>query len=156
MNFRTLVPFLLIAAASASALAQEISPKELTHEFIVAFPGARKDKIYEKVLRWLENNLRSPRPVIETDDAEKGFIAGNGTMEMRATGDSADVRVGFAINADVRDGKARFRFLNCEYYSVTDEAWQSMPQDTTWHRPAQKKFSALVEKLTEYINRHTE
>jgi hypothetical protein len=153
MSLRNLIPLFVMLVMTTAGLAQEISPKELTHEFIVAFPGMRKDKIQEKVMRWLENNLRSRKPVIESEDAEKGFVAGNGTVEMRASGDSVDVRVGFTINADVRDGKARFRFLNCEYFSVPDEEWQSMPEDTTWHRPAQKKFSAVVEKLTEYIRR---
>ncbi len=145
------VPVVLLFCITGPMLAQDIPQKLLTHEFIVPFPGLRKDKIFERVVRWLENNLRSPKPVIDKEDAESGTILGNGTSEMRAEGDSVDVHLAFTIATDVRDGKARFRFLDLEVTSGPDAAWETMPADTVWHRPAQKKFGAVVERLTEYV-----
>ena len=150
------LPMLLLVCTIGSMIPQDIPLKEMTHEFIVPFPGVRKEKIFERVVKWLENNLRSPRPVIEKEDEEAGTIAGNGVTELRAEGDSADVRLAFIITSDVRDGKARFRFINLEIFAGPENGWETMPQDTTWHRPAQKKFSAIVTKLTEYVNRHLE
>jgi hypothetical protein len=147
---------LLLLFATGPMLAQDIPLKELTHEFIVPFPGLRKDKIFERVMRWMENNLRSPKPVIDKEDAEAGSIVGNGTAEMRADGDSVDVRLAYTITTDVRDGKARFRFIDLEVTLAPDAGWEAMPADTLWHRPAQKKFNAVVERLTEYVKGRTE
>jgi len=150
------VPVILLLCTIGPVLAQDVPPKELTHEFIVPFPGLRKDKIFERVVRWLENNLRSPKPVIDKEDEESGSILGNGTAEMRADGDSVDVRLAFTISTDVRDGKARFRFIDLEVATGPDAGWETMPADTAWHRPAQKKFIAVVERLTDYVKRRTE
>lgn len=150
------VPVVLLLCTFGPILAQDVPSKELTHEFIVPFPGIRKDKIFERVVRWLENNLRSPKPVIDKEDAEAGTIVGNGTTEMRAEGDSVDVRLAFTITTDVRDGKARFRFIDLEVATGSDAGWETIPADTTWHRPAQKKFIAVVGRLTDYVKTRTE
>jgi hypothetical protein len=150
------VPVVLLFCFTGPMVAQDIPQKLPTHEFIVQFPGLRKDKIFERVVRWLENNLRSPKPVIDKEDEESGTIVGNGMTEMRAGGDSVDVRLTFTIATDVRDGKARFRFLDLEITSGPDAAWETMPADTLWHRPAQKKFGAVVERLTEYVKSRKE
>ncbi|MEW6511224.1 MAG: DUF4468 domain-containing protein [Bacteroidota bacterium] len=147
------VPVILLLLTTGVTLMQDTAPANLTHQFIINFPGQRKDSLFEKILKWMENNLRSPRPVIEKEDLETGTIAGNGVTEMRAEGDTVDVRLAFVFRVDVRDGKARFRFTNLEVSPDEESGWDPMPEDTTWHRPAQVKFTAMIGRLTEYVNK---
>lgn len=141
----------VIFAFSIVTPPQATIKSDLTHEFIIGFPALQKQQLFDKIVHWIENNLRSRKTVFETEDADVGLIVANGTTDVVAEGDSLRANLSFTMKVDVRDMKIRIRFTNLERSFVQDDGWDQVPDEGSWHRPAQKKFAALVAKLTDYL-----
>jgi Domain of unknown function (DUF4468) with TBP-like fold len=147
--------FLVAAIATSGCATPEFATnEEMKHEFIVALPGMKKEELFEKTLKWIALNFRSAKAVVEYQDKETGSVIGNGSTKVTLDGlftpYTADLL--FTMNVDIRDEKARVRFLNLETYSATGSAGIiAVPNYAIWHRPAQQEFTDLVIRLTAFL-----
>lgn len=125
----------------AGCVSQKAATKEeMTHEYIVDYPGLTKDVIFNRTLKWIANNFRSSKSVIEYQDKDAGSIVGNSTMTIQV-----GIEATFTMNLDIKDSKARYRFINLGFYfkgSIVE-----FPSDQWWHRAAKNKFDSIVNSL---------
>ena len=138
-------------AVTGRAAGQEATGEEMNHDFIFDLSGHARQEIYDRTMRWITNNLRSPKAVIQSEDPETGSIIANGVTTMTAEGDSVPAGLGFRMSVDVREGKERVRFLDLETSRGSGGGWGEIPGEGAWHRAAQKKFLLLARNLNEYL-----
>jgi hypothetical protein len=140
-----------LVAASGLAPGQEATKEEMNHDFIFDFSGITKQDIYDRTMRWITNNIRAPKAVIQSEDPETGTIIANGVTTMTADGDSLAVGLSFRMGVDVREGKERVRFLNLQISMGPDQGWDQIPGEGAWHRGAQKRLVVIAHALNEYV-----
>jgi hypothetical protein len=138
-------------AVTGRADGQEATTEELNHDFITDLSGLPKQEIYDRTMKWITNNLRSPKAVIQSEDPETGSIIANGVTTMTAEGDSVPAGLSFRMSVDVREGKERVRFLNLQISRGVNEGWDQIPGDGAWHRGAQKRLLLIARNLNEYV-----
>jgi hypothetical protein len=139
--------------AFSCAPSQEATQEEMTHEFIVAFPGLRRGQVFDATMKWMANYFVSAKHVIEYQDKESGTIVGNGVGKVNTGSILGDISLYFTMNIDVRDEKARIRFENLEtsyngmFFALKQQAG---------HLDAQKNFAVMVNDLTAFVNKKDE
>jgi len=77
----------------------------MNHDFIFDLSGHARQEIYDRTMRWIANNLRAPKAVIQSEDPETGSIIANGVTTMTAEGDSVPAGLAFHLSVDVREGR---------------------------------------------------
>jgi len=140
-----------LLAMTGQAVGQDATKEEMNHDFIFDFSGHSRQEIYDRTMKWITNNLRAPKAVIQSEDPESGTIVANGVTTMTAEGDSLAVGLSFRLSVDVREGKERIRFLNLQTSRGPDEGWDQIPGEGAWHRGAQKRFVVIARNLSEYV-----
>lgn len=136
---------------------KQATKEEMNHEFILSLPGVQKQQAFEKTLKWIANTFRSAKAVIEYQDKETGAIVGNGMAKMKVEATiSVEVDIAFTMNIDIRDEKARIRFVNLEYIPAGATARQPFRDIVAYHHPAHKKFAELVEGLADFMKKKDE
>ena len=145
-----------LCTVASTGAAQEATREEMNHDFIFNLSGISKQDIYERTMRWIINNVRSPRAVIQTEDPETGTIIANGVTTMNADGDSVVTGISFRLSVDVREGKERVRFLNLQISRNAEEGWTDIPGEGIWHRGAQKRFLLMARTMNDYVKIKTE
>ncbi len=149
MNLRTIIASIIILICLlifiGCATTTEATVEQMNHEFIVEFSDINKELIFDRSLQWIANNFRSAKQVLEYSDKEAGKIIGNGTTNLRAEGALIDVTLHFTLNIDIKDEKARYRFINL-WYNIGDIS-ANMPIYEQWHNPAREKFTRIVNNL---------
>jgi hypothetical protein len=138
-------------AVTGRAPGQEATSEEMNHDFVFDLSGHARQEIYDRTMRWIANNLRAPKAVIQSEDPETGSIIANGVTTMTAEGDSVPAGLAFHLSVDVREGKERVRFLDLQTSRGPDEGWDRIPVEGAWHRGAQKRFLLLARNLNEYL-----
>ena len=121
--------------------------EEMTHEYIVEYPVLTKDVIFSRTMKWIANNFKSAKQVIEYQDKEAGSIVGNGVTDIKAEGALVGVELEFTMNVDIKDYKARCRFINLNILDVINGLPNPMPNTQAWHKGAKLKFDAIIESL---------
>lgn len=150
-GIRVLLLALILIAAPDPARGQEATREEMNHDFIFDLSGIPRQDIYDRTMRWITNNIRAPKAVIQSEDPETGTIVANGVTTMIPDGDSLAVGLSFRLGVDVREGKERVRFLNLQTSRSADEGWDQIPGEGAWHRGAQKRFNVMAHALNEYV-----
>jgi hypothetical protein len=140
-----------LLAVTGRAVGQEATKEEMNHDFIFDLAGISKKDIFDRTEKWIINNLRSPRAVIQSEDPDVGLIIANGTTTMTADGDSVPVNLSFRLSVDVREGKERARFLYLEISRGAGAGWDQIPAEGIWHRGAQKKLVQIARILNDYV-----
>ena len=143
-------------AVTGRAAGQEATSEESNHSIVFDLSGHARQEIYDRSMKWITNNLRSPRAVIQSEDPETGSIVANGVTTMTAEGDSVPAGLAFRMSVDVREGKERVRFLDLQISRTPDEGWEEIPGESAWHRGAQKRFLLLARNLNEYLKMKSE
>jgi hypothetical protein len=151
-GMRTFVVAAGVCMLAGRAAGQEAATgEELNHNFVLDLTGLSRQEIYDRTMKWITNNLRSPKAVIQSEDPEAGSITANGVTTMTAEGDSVPAGLSFRMSVDVREGKERVRFLDLQTSRTPNEGWDQIPGDAAWHRGAQKRLLLLARNLNEYI-----
>ena len=148
---RALVVAAGLLVLTGRADGQEATTVEMNHTFIFDLAGHGREEIYDRTMKWITNNLRSPKAVIQSEDPEAGSIVANGVTTMTAEGDSVPAGLAFRLSVDVREGKERIRFLGLQTSRGPDEGWDEIPGEGAWHRGAQKKLVVLARNLNDYL-----
>ena len=151
-GMRTFVVAAGVCMLAGRAAGQEAATgEELNHNFVLDLTGLSRQEIYDRTMKWITNNLRSPKAVIQSEDPETGSIVANGVTTMTAEGDSVPSALAFRMSVDVREGKERVRFLDLQTSRAQNEGWDQIPGEGAWHRGAQKRFLVLARNLNEYL-----
>ena len=150
-GMKTFVVAAGLLAGVCSAAGQEATGEEMNHNFIFDLSGLPRQEIYDRTMKWITNNLRSPKAVIQSEDPETGSIVANGVTTMTAEGDSVPAGLAFRMSVDVREGKERVRFLDLQTSRAQNEGWDQIPGEGAWHRGAQKRLVVLARNLSEYL-----
>lgn len=150
-GIRVAVLAVVLVTAPGTAPGQEATKEDMNHDFIFDLSGISKQDIYDRTMRWITNNIRAPKAVIQSEDPETGTIIANGVTTMIADGDSMAVGLSFRLGVDVREGKERVRFLSLQTSRGPDEGWDQIPGEGAWHRGAQKRFVVIARALNDYI-----
>ena len=148
---RILVVAAGLLALTGRAQGQEATSAEMNHDFIYGLPGLSRQEIYDRTMKWITNNLRSRKAVIQSEDPETGSIVANGAATMTAEGDSVPVSLAFRMSVDVREGKERVRFLDLQISREPNGSWDEIPGEGAWHRGAQKRLILIARNLNEYV-----
>ncbi len=138
-------------ALAGRAEGQEATKEEMNHDFIFDFSGLPKQEIYGRTMKWITNNLRARKVLVQTDDPESGTIVANGLTTMTADGDSQTVSLSFRLAVDVREGKERVRFLEMQVSRGPDQGWDDIPREGAWHRGAQKRLTLISRIISDYV-----
>jgi hypothetical protein len=127
---------------------QPATPQEMNHEFIVEYTDISKPVLFDRTLKWIANNFRSAKQVVEYQNIESGSIIGNGITFVQVEGALLGVNLEFTMNIDVKDEKVRYRFSNF-YYTVSNVRTR-MPNTQIWHSAAHHKFENMIQSLKLY------
>jgi len=136
--------FLILACAST----QPATSEEMKHEFIVEYPTYSKQVLFDKTLKWIANNFRSAKQVIEYQNIESGAIVGNGIVDVQVEGTVMGTDIEFTMNIDIKDEKVRYRFSNFSMMIYSDR--YPMPNTQPWHIAIHRKFEAMTESMKSY------
>lgn len=146
VTFFILISFSFIISCATTTPATR---EQMNHEFVVEYPGLTKDVIFERTMTWIANNFRSAKQVIEYSDKEAGILVGNGSTLMKAENALVAVDFFFTLNINIKEEKARYRFINLWFrFSTLDS---TVPNVQEWHKPARVKFQAIVNNLKQAI-----
>lgn len=147
--FLTFLMFFLSGCISS----QKATIEESTHEFVINCPSLNKDEIYELTQKWLANTFRSAKAVVEYSNKQTGSLIGNGVID--SPGASMKTQLHFTMNIDIRDEKARVKFINLKQ-SIFAHNGQYV--EGCWdleYREIQlkihEKFSSIVDDLFKFI-----
>jgi hypothetical protein len=149
---------LAIGCATPTQTTKFATEQELKHESVVTFPGITKQVAFDRAMKWIANNFKSAKSVIEYQDKESGSIVGNGTIpagQLSFLWIKEPVRLTFTMNVDIRDSKMRIKFRNLAIIVGTGDP-SPLPNDGPAHRAAQGKFDVIVRDLTDFISSNDE
>jgi len=132
----------ILALSICGCVQQEATREEMNHEYIIDYPGVQKNVIFTRSLKWIANNFKSSKAVIEYQDTASGSIIGNGAAP---TSFFAGPDMLFTMNIDVRDGRARYRFINIQVTAVGGPG--SIGNLQMWHVEAKRIFDDIVARL---------
>ncbi len=128
---------------------QAATEEEMRHEYVVHYMGMPKKVIFDRTLKWIANNFTSSKAVIEYQDSSTGSIVGNGVAVANAT---FGVYILFTMDIDIKDNRARYRFINLKVRSADTEPF-AMPDNKGSHAHAKEIFDDIVYRLQEATNK---
>jgi len=143
--------FALIPCFSGCVSQQAATKEEMNHEYIVEYPGLAKSVIFNRTLKWIANNFRSSKSVIQYQDSISGSIIGNCSSAIKPDGSMINLAMSFTMNIDIKENKARYRFINLNDITFGDPS--PMPDTKNWHRPAREIFDDIVSRLKTATNK---
>jgi hypothetical protein len=129
--------------------------EEKRHEFVKEYPNLTKDVIFEKILRWIAENFKSPKSVVDYQDKQTGTILAKGII-IRGPIDfggliNAD-NFKFTLTVDVREGKARYKFTNILWIASEAEEFEITGQIA--HINIHKRLDRLTSEISEAIQKN--
>lgn len=137
---------LLLVSCGTNKLA---TAEQMKHEFIVDFPNTSKDALYDKTIRWIAQNFKSAKDVIDVQDRINGTIIAKGIIP-QVWFDDYGLRkysnLSFTLTFDARDNKARLNYTNID---MTDmgEVIHRLHDVEGVHIAAHKEFEKMNEAL---------
>ena len=134
----------------------------MTHEFIEGLPNHPKTEVYNRVVRWVANNLKSEQVVSGNQDNASGSIVRNCKTEITPEGSWVNLKMGFTMTVDVKDEKMRVRFTNLrrvygslKYEEPLNDDFFTTPTAIPCQQAAHRQFADLVRSLADFIKGET-
>lgn len=132
------------------------TPEQMQHEFIKLYDGISKDLIFERSIKWIAQNFKSAKQVIDYQDKEAGSIIAKGIIPDVQYTPSIDstisytVSISFTLTFDTKDAKARYSYTNVNAIDKSDFT-KDLPL-VTESAAFQLKAQEVLENLTEEIS----
>lgn len=148
-----LIVFIFISCASS----QKATEEQMKHEYIKEFTGISKDEIFDRSMRWITQNFKSAKSVVDYEDKSAGTIVAKGIIPDIDLGGVFNANLGFTLTIDIKDGKARFKYDNL--IPIDPNSGQEVPKMTSYERvhiKANKEFDKLTEEIYKTINTKTD
>jgi hypothetical protein len=107
---------MLSACATSGMVASQATQEQLNPTKVYDVPGAKKELIYDQSMRYIAENFRSSKAVLEYQDKSTGTIIGNGVIPYPCDGfdcvGKGQWRVRFTMKLEAKDDKFRASFSN--------------------------------------------
>jgi hypothetical protein len=117
------------------------------HEFIEEFKGLTKDQIYDNSLRWIAQNFKSAKQVIDFQDRTNGTIVAKGNIPEAISWGVYNGALGFTLTIDAKDGKARFQYTNVLALTASGREFDALTGKELLHTQAQQEFIKLTSRI---------
>ena len=105
-----------LSGCVTSPVDMPINPSDREFSQIYDVPNMSKGQIYEGSLKWIAENFKSAKSVIEYQNAADGVLIGNGMINYPCAGfeciGKASWRVKFTMKVETKDGKFKTDFKN--------------------------------------------
>ena len=93
-----------------------VNPADTEFAQVYDAPGMSKGQIYEGTLKWIAENFKSAKSVIEYQNANDGVLIGNGMLNYPCNSfdciGKAAWKVKFIMKVETKDGKFKTDFKN--------------------------------------------
>lgn len=142
------VPILYFGCASSKPASQE----EMKHEYVKEYPNITKDQIFDRAMRWITQNFKSGKSVIDYQDKQVGTIIAKGIIPDVNFGGIGNANLGFTLTIDIKDGKARFDYNNL--VPIDPENGQEKPSMSNYervHKNSVKQFDKMTNEISTAI-----
>jgi hypothetical protein len=110
----SLLMLFFLPAFLGCALPKTATKEQMKHEYVSEYTGISKDQIFDKSLRWIAQNFRSAKDVIDYQDKASGSIIAKGIIPNVDYGAMINGDLHFTLTIDCRDGKARYIYTNID------------------------------------------
>lgn len=112
---------MMVSIPALSAKKELVSEEDRTIAQVFPADGFTKDQIFTGGRKWVAENFRSAKAVIEYESKEDGVVIGNGNVNYPCNGawdclGKADWRIKFTMKLEARDGRFRLTFTNINLY----------------------------------------
>jgi hypothetical protein len=114
--------------------------EEKRHEFIKEFPGKSKDLIFEKTYKWIAENFKSAKAVIDYQDKQAGTIIAKGIIDVSGG------NFKFTLTVDIKEGKARYRYTNLIWLMLGGDEIEVISQDG--HKLVHQRLDQLTTDMS--------
>jgi len=105
-----------LAGCALSPADKPIAQSEREFSQVYDIPGVSKGEIYEGSLKWIAENFKSAKSVIEYQNPTDGVVIGNGIINYPCSSfeciGKASWRVKFTMKLETKDGKFKTEFKN--------------------------------------------
>lgn len=105
-----------LTGCAMSPVEMPVNQSDLVFSQVYEAPGIAKEAIYEGSLKWMAENFKSAKSVIEYQNSGDGTVIGNGTINYPCDGfdcvAKASWRVKFTMKIETKDGRFKTDFKN--------------------------------------------
>lgn len=129
--------------------------EQMTHEYTQQYMGVSKNDIYDRSFRWIAQNFKSAKEVIDYQDKASGSIIAKGIISdvkylnnfhLNSIGD-----LHFTLTIDCRDGKARYVYTNVEMQVMVSNGMGRIGDTQEVHQAADREFQKLNESIAKAV-----
>ena len=103
------LPFLSFSQDVTAPYGLQLRDSSIVFEYIVNAPGVKEEIIYAAAHKWIADNFKYAKSMVQTEEREIGQIIATGTIQPDY---SLVYSVRFQLQIDCRDNKYRIRFYN--------------------------------------------
>ena len=126
-------------------------------KYIKEYPNITKDQIFDRTMRWISQNFKSAKSVIDYQEKQAGTIIAKGIIPNINLGGSLNANLGFTLTLDIKDGKARFVFDNLIPIDPDNgKELTNMSNYERVHLRANKEFDNIINKISAAILTNTD
>jgi hypothetical protein len=132
---------------------KKATPEQTQHEFVKEYTDISKDLIFERAIKWIAQNFKSAKQVIDYQDKSAGTLIAKGIIPDVKYEPSIGpefgrvVKMSFTLTLDIKDGKARFDYTNVKAVSDADRDIIYITETEIF----QMKAHSILNDLTEQI-----
>lgn len=148
--FNSLLIAVVIFTYSGCASSKEATKEQMTHEYIKEYKGITKDQIFDRTMRWISQNFKSAKSVIDYQDKSSGTIIAKGIIPNVNLGGIYDANLSFTLTFDAKENKARFVYDNL--IPIDPSSGEELTGMTNFERVHQKA-NAEFDKITDSISK---
>lgn len=136
-----------ICACGSTKLA---TPDQMKHEYIKDLPGVTKALGFSRALRFIGENFKSSKAVIDHTDKDAGLIIAKGYHGPVSFGGLLPGMISFTLVLELKDDRARFKY---EPAAVAHDGspMPSLYQYEPLHVESRKYFDDLTKRMTEAL-----
>jgi len=112
-----ILPFASFAQDEIAPYGLHLRDGKIIFEYVVNLPGVKEETIYAAAHKWIADNYRQNKVVVQTEEREIGQIIASGSAEPTYP---FAYPIRFQLQADCRDNKYRIRFYELSNTSPTE------------------------------------
>ena len=142
--------FSFCSCGVSSKLATE---EQMKHEYIYDVTEMNKDLIYDKIMKYIANNFKSAKSVIDYQDKQAGSIVAKGILPEVDYGGLVNGKLGFTLNVTVKDNKFKLFYSNLIPMTQDGTEMPSLSDRQDVHTIGKSKFDIMSKDILSYVNK---
>lgn len=136
--------FIVVAALALSgcSIRTAANDEQKKHEFVLDSLSAGKEKIFNQTMKWIAENFRSAKQVIDYQDKQAGTIIAKGAVNVD------QITVFFTLIIDIKENKMRLNYKDLEYRLAGE---LTSLRSAEYHEKSHRVFEETNQALRSYI-----